>query len=510
MIALCIDAGTSLVKCVAFDEEGVERRVASAETVVANPHPGWAEQDMLGVWRAVADTVHEVVASVDEPVELLAFTAQGDGCWLVDADGEPTGPAILWNDARAADLVATWERDGVLEAAFRICGSVGFAGLAHAILAWLAEREPERVKRSAAALSCDGWLFSRLTGELAIDSSDASNPFLDVVAGEYSSELLDLFDLAWAERLLPPVRDGAGRVGALSAHAARTLGLPERLPVVMGPYDVVATAIGVGATAPGSSCCILGTTLCTELVVDRPRLDGGVVGMTLRTGIPGRWTRTFATLAGTEVIDWACELLGLGDPALLSELAMRASTTADPLVFIPYLSPAGERAPFNDPAARGGLVGLSLQHRREAIARSVFEGLALAVHDCLQAAGQPEELRVCGGGAASSYWCQLIADVTGVPVRRPVDSQSGAKGALVTALVATGRQPDFDAAAAALVRVGDTFEPDPDLHDHHRHSYERFLELRAASQERQWPVLAAARNGVANGAALAATDGGSG
>jgi erythritol kinase len=510
MIALCIDAGTSLVKCVAFDRDGAERRVASAETAVANPHPAWAEQDMLGVWRAVTDTVQAVVAGIDERVELLAFTAQGDGCWLVDAEGEPTGPAILWNDARAADIVSAWERDGLLDAAFRICGSVGFAGLAHAILTWLSTHDAERVRRSAAALSCDGWLFSRLTGELAIDGSDASNPFLDVVAGEYSSDLLDLFDLAWAERLLPPVRDGSDRVGALSAQAARTLGLPEGLPVVMGPYDVVATAIGVGATAPGSSCCILGTTLCTELVVDRPQLDGDAVGMTLRTGMPDRWTRTFATLAGTEVIDWACELLGLGDPASLSELAMRASPTADPLAFMPYLSPAGERAPFHDPDARGGLVGLSLQHRRETVARSIFEGLALAVHDCLRAAGQPEELRVCGGGAASSYWCQLIADVTGVPVRRPVDSQSGAKGALVTAQVATGRQPDFDTAAAALVRVGDTFEPDADRHDHYRQAYERFLELRAASQEHHWPVLAAARDAVPGDAALAATDGGSG
>jgi sugar (pentulose or hexulose) kinase len=216
MIALCIDAGTSLVKCVAFDEDGAERRVASAETVVANPQPGHAEQDMLGVWRAVADTVQDVVAGIEEPVELLAFTAQGDGCWLVDADGEPTGPAILWNDARAADIVAGWERDGLLDAAFRICGSAGFAGLAHAILAWLSMHDPERVSRSAAALSCDGWLFSRLTGEIAVDGTDASNPFLDVVAGEYSSQLLELFDLGWARRLLPPVRDGADRVGALS------------------------------------------------------------------------------------------------------------------------------------------------------------------------------------------------------------------------------------------------------------------------------------------------------
>src|SRR5919204_1342360 len=145
MIALCIDAGTSLVKCVAFDQDGAERRVASAETAVANPQPGHAEQDMLGVWRAVADTVQDVVADIDEPVELLAFTARGDGCWLVDADGEPTGPAILWNDARAADIVAGWERDGLLDAAFRICGSAGLARPPHPVLPRLSIHDPRRV-----------------------------------------------------------------------------------------------------------------------------------------------------------------------------------------------------------------------------------------------------------------------------------------------------------------------------------------------------------------------------
>jgi erythritol kinase len=493
VLALAIDAGTSLVKCVAIDESGAERTVASAETVVEHPRPGWAEQDMAGVWQAVVATVRETVARVDEPIELLAFTAQGDGCWLVDGDGAPVGPAILWNDARAAPLVTRWERDGVLEAAFRISGSAGFAGLPHAILAWLREHDPERVERAASALSCDGWLNLCLTGEAAIDSSDASNPFLDVRARRYSSELLDLFGLRWAERLLPPLRDDRDRVGALSERAVEALGLPAGLPVVMGPYDVVATTIGVGATAPGQACSILGTTLCTQLVIDRPDLDGDPVGMTLCSGMPGRWTRTFATLAGTEVIDWACDLLGIDDPARLSELAAAADDPPDPLVFLPYLSPAGERAPFHDPTARGGLVGVSLQHGRETLARAVLEGLALAVHDCLQAAGRPEELRVCGGGAQSSYWCQLIADVTGVPVRCPVDTQSGAKGALVTALVATGRQPDFDTAAAELVRIGRSFEPDPNRHEHHRGAYERFLEHRAAARERHWPLLEAAR-----------------
>ncbi|NDU74501.1 carbohydrate kinase [Actinomadura sp. DSM 109109] len=502
MTVVCVDAGTTMIKAVGYAGDGTELAVARRPTEVARPAPGHAEQDMGAVWRAVADAVREVVAATGGTPDFLALTAQGDGCWLVDAGGAPTGPAILWNDGRAAPAVERWAASGVLERAFRVNGSLHFAGLPNAILTWLREHDPDRLDRSAASLTCGGWIFSRLTGEIAVDGSDASAPFLDIAALRYSDELLSVYGMEWARRLLPGVRGDDRRAAPLTREAADGLGLPEGLPVVLAPYDIASTAIGTGAVDTGQACTILGTTLCTETVVDGPRLDGDPSGLTVAMGLPGRYLRAFPTLAGGQVVDWACRVLGLTAPAALAELAAGSPPGAGGLVFLPYLSPAGERAPFLDPQARGAFHGLTVHHEREHIARAVLEGLSLVVRDCLTAAGtRPTELRVSGGGSASPVWLGMLADVTGVPVVRSADSEAGARGAFVVGLLATGRATDARAAADAHVRPGDTYAPDPERSAHYAQAYEDFLTVRAATAP-AWPALAAvrARTGLDGGA----------
>lgn len=160
--------------------------------------------------------------------------------------------------------------------------------------------------------------------------------------------------------------------------------------------------------------------------------------MTVASGVPGRYLRAFPTLAGTEVIQWTCSMLGLDDPFQLGDLAASCGVGAGGLTFLPYFSPAGERAPFLDPQARGSFLGMSFEHNREHVARAVLEGLTLVIRDCLTASrGAPSELRVCGGGAASALWLQMIADVCGVPVSRSTDTEVGARGAFLIGLVAT-------------------------------------------------------------------------
>ncbi|MDX6744205.1 FGGY-family carbohydrate kinase [Actinocorallia sp. A-T 12471] len=464
MGAICVDVGTSVIKAVGYDRHGAEAAVARSQAAVRRPAPDRAEQDMAEVWDAVARTVREAREALGEPVDFLAVTAQGDGAWLVDAHGDPVGPAALWNDGRAASVVDGWAADGLPARAFRTGGNPTFPGLSHALLTWLKANEPERIDKAAACLTCGGWIFSRLTGQLAVDVSDASAPFLDLRTRRYSPELLALFGMEWAARLLPEPREGAGRVAALTAEAASLLGLPAGTPVVLAPYDIAATAHGVGAIEPGTACGILGTTLCTETPVAEPPLDGDPVGVTL--ALDDGYLRAFPTLAGVDVLHWACRALGAPGPDALAELASRAEPGADGLVFLPYLSPAGERVPFTDPSARGTLVGLTLHHGPEHLARAVFEGLSLVVRDCLAAIGSPvADLRVCGGGAANAFWTGLIADVTGLPVHRSADREVGARGAHLTGLVATGAHRDLADAARGLVRLRDTFEPAPARYD---------------------------------------------
>ncbi len=321
MAVICVDAGTTMIKAIGYDDEGNESAVARAATSVLRPRPAWAEQDMEAVWDAVVVTVRSVVDQLGADVEFVAFTGQGDGSWLVDSKRQPTGPAILWNDGRGAAILRRLDQVGRPRAGFPDQWLADLVGNAERHLELAAPAGPGRLSRSAASLTCGGWLFARMTGELAIDSSDGSAPFMDIRTREYSDELLGLYDMEWARPLLPRLRGDDQRVGELTRGAGEQLGLPAGTPVVMAPYDIASTAIGVGAVNDGQACCILGTTLCTEVVTDKVILGEQAAGITVALGLPGRYLRALPTLAGTEVIQWACKLMGFEDPFQLGELA---------------------------------------------------------------------------------------------------------------------------------------------------------------------------------------------
>ncbi len=498
---LCVDAGTTLIKAVVFDEEGRELTVSRRATTVNSPSPGLAEQDMGAVWGAVVEAVRDAASASPLPISRVAITAQGDGAWMIDAHGDPVGPAMLWNDARARSVVDRWRDDGALDELFRIDGALGNMGLPNAILASLLDADPAALDRVASVLTCGSWLFLRLTGRVGLHVSEASAPWLDVAAGTYSSRVLELSGLTAHRGVIPPLLDDSDIVEGLPPSTASLLGLPPGIPVVLAPYDVVATAAGGGTVDPGAAFCILGTTLCTGVVTSSADTTGEPSGLTLRTSSVGPFIRAYPTLAGTGVVDWMARTLGLTDAAAVVSLAASAPAGAEGLAVWPYLSPAGERAPFLDADARGVIAGLSFDHGRAHLARATIEGLAHVVRDCLDASGvATTELAVSGGGSASDLWCSTIADVCGVTTVRAADSQIGAKGAMVYASVATGEFPTVAEAASALVRRADSFEPDVATRELHAARHEDFLASRDAFSTR-WSTWAGVASAGADRAA---------
>ena len=493
MAIISLDAGTTVVKAVLFDSEGFELQVARQETTVDRPRPGFSEQDMDAVWAAVIETTRTLVEASREDIDAIALTGQGDGCWLVDADGTPTGPAILWNDARALPVVVGWEKEGVLDAASRINGNVAFPGTSGAILKWLSECDPARLAASDKALHCSGYIYARFTGVLAVDETDAASPFLDLATGQYSPQILQLFDTPWAERLLPEVRRDGARKAELKPRAAELVGLAAGTPVVLAPFDIPATAIGIGAVEPGQACTILGTTLSSDIVLDRFDPQATPVGMTLPSGVPGTFIKSVAAMAGVETLRWGMRMLRVGSPEGLGVLAAESPSGSRGLLFHPYLSPAGERAPFLAPNARGSFAGLSFEHSPADMARALFEGMSYSVRHCLQASGHPiAELRLSGGGANSDLWCQILADTLGVPTVRSTDVEIGAKGAFLVAQVALGHQPDIRQAVSRTVNLRRAFQPQSGAKEVQQDMYSQFIAMLPDLKE-QWEKLALLR-----------------
>ncbi len=484
MTWLCIDAGTSVIKAVLLDAAGKELAVSRQSIAVSRPEPGHAEQDMDAVWKAVVSVGRAVAAESTEEIEGIVTTAQGDGCWLVDAAANPVGPAILWNDGRAHEIVESWRARGVIEQAFGLSGSVAYPGLANAIWSWLKTHDPDRLARARWLLSCNGWLHTKLTAQIAADLSDASNPFCDVAARSYSPELLRLYGLEEQARLLPELSRSTP-VGELHDEAAEAMGLRAGMPIVMAPYDIVAMALGCGCFSAGQGCVILGTTICPEEITLNAQRNGPPAGTTIALDREGLYLRAMPTLTGCEALDWGAAMLRAERLEDLSRMAARAPAGANGVVCLPYLSPAGERAPFLAPAARASFLQLSHTHSRDDMARALFEGLTFVIRECFAAASASplKRIWVCGGGSRSELWRQLIADVCRCEVLHPHASELGARGALFVALTAVGAASSWQEAAQRCVVHEDVYAPEEKRSARYDDLFERFLKLRNALAE---------------------------
>lgn len=481
---LGVDIGTSLTKAALFTGGGDLIGGAEQPTLLSHSAGGRVEQDLEDVVASVATVVRETLAHLPAgapPPQLLAVTGQGDGCWLVDADGRGVRPAVSWMDGRAGRITTAWERDGVMERVYRANGNTLFPGSLAGVLAALDVDEPAVLDASATAHTCVGVVFQRLTGVRATDPSDSSLPFGDP-AGGYSAEVLASTGLTARAALLPPVVAPVPLAG-LSAAGALLTGLVEGTPVSAGPFDLPACAIGAGVTELGDGILTVGTTLACQVLVDRVDTAGDPAGMHLATPDPGRWLRALPAMVGTASLDWVLDVVGMQHGAV-GDVLRDSSAGAGGVEVLPYFAPSGERAPFVDAAARGQVTGLSLTTRREDLVRAVCEGIAFAARDCFDRAGLTGQLFVCGGGTRSPEWMQLFADVLGRPVRLGRANGIGARGAVLAHLRATGACPE----AADWTDTSEVVEPDPALRVVCDDLFDRYRAHRHAAQPLWRPV----------------------
>ncbi len=221
-------------------------------------------------------------------VVAVSVAAQQHGLVLLDHRGEVVRPAPLWNDTRsAAHSDALVERHGASWWARR-CGSVLVPSFTITTLAWLADREPQTLERTAAVMLPHDYLTWRLSGSHVTDRGDASGTgWFDPHRGVYDPELLGTVvdsPAAWLERL-PRVAGPEEGAGHLTDVAARELDLPPGIPVGIGTGDNMAAALGLGLR-PGDLAMSLGTSGTVYSVSETPTADatGSVAGFADATG----------------------------------------------------------------------------------------------------------------------------------------------------------------------------------------------------------------------------------
>lgn len=460
-VLIGIDAGTSVMKAVAFDKLGNQIAATSCPNHYRILDNGGVEQDIQSTWLDATKVLKQLVEQVDNLASrtiALSVTGQGDGTWLIDADGNPVHDAWLWLDSRAAEEVDQIANSDEIDVIYHHTGTGINVCQMRTHLRWMQRNSPELLERAATAFHCKDWLYFQLTGFRASDPSESVFTFGNFRSRTYSDNVIHALGLKELRHLLPPIIDGSIDSHPLTVEAASATGLPQGLPVVLGYVDAACSALGAGIydlkTLPGLT--ILGSTgIHTKLAIDSDSIKLN----TDRTGyimtLPGEaYLQMQLNMVATINLDW---WLDIGLELLASQGVKRTrhdilnridesvlATKPGRAIYHPYISKAGERGPFMEPKARASLTGLDQNVGWIDIVRSIYDGIALASKDCYMSMGSvPKEIRLTGGAARSNAMKTIFSNALGVPVRGVDQPEAGAAGAAMIAAVQQGIYPDI-------------------------------------------------------------------
>jgi xylulokinase len=464
-----LDVGTTGCKAITFDASGRVLGQAAREYDVLFPVAGWAEQDAEKVWKLAWAVLREAVCAAvvqrDPPVA-LALSVQGEAVIAVDERGRALRPAILGMDTRTgAENQWLAERFGA-DALFQRTGMPVHTINTLPKLLWLKGHEPEVWREAEQFLLYEDYLLRRLGGQATISHCLASRTQMyDLGRGGWAEELLDECGID-IERLAPLAPAQGGVVGRLRADLCQELGVANEVWLVSGGHDQACAAVGSGAIVAGRAMVSTGTAEVVEVASDSPVLDEALRRGNIsvyRHVVPGLYLAMTLNHSGGLLLRWFRDTLSrwevehareTGQDAydLILDGALEGPTS---LLVLPHF--AGSGTPWLDTASKGAILGLTFATSHAEIAKAILEGLCFELRvnlDLLRGAGVAiDELHAVGGGARSSLWLQLKADICQVPLRVPQVTDAACQGAALLAGVGVGVYSDLRLAVAQTVQI---------------------------------------------------------
>jgi len=466
---LSLDAGTTSVRAIVFDQEGQIRAVAQKEIRQIYPKPGWVEQDPQEIWFTQITVAVEALGRARiRPSDLagLGITNQRETTVVWDRKtGDAVYNAIVWQDRRTAaacdQLVAAGhdkkisQRTGLLLDAY-------FSGTK---VAWILDNVPGvRARAEAGELlfgTVDTWLIWKMTSGHHVHVTDPSNAsrtlLYNIHTGQWDEELLKLFRIPAS--LLPEVRTSSEVYGEVST----SLGL-QKVVIAGIAGDQQSALFGQMCVHPGQAKntygtgCFLLQNLGTQPIMSRNRL---LTSALCQIGKKRQFALEGSVFIGGAVVQWLRDGLRLVRSA--DEVNLLANSTPDNGGV--YLVPAftGLGAPHWDPYARGVLIGITRDTSAAHVARAALEGVAYQVADLIDAMQSDtgkrlKELRVDGGASHSAFMMQFQADLLQIPVVRPAITETTALGAAYLAGLAVGYWKDVESITKQW-KVENVFEP---------------------------------------------------
>jgi xylulokinase len=492
---VAIDIGTQSTRAALVDPEGVIRDLAGAPVDLFAPAAGWAEQDPEQWWQTAADNVAAVIErNPGITVAAVGVGAQMHSLVAVDAAGNSlTARSAIWSDKRCLGNVRAFARRPDADQLSRLAGNQPLPAWAGFKMAWLRANDAAAYDRAASLLVAKDFLNLRLCGVAATDPAEASGTFLCAAAtGRWSADLLAALGVTRSK--LPDITDSGTVIGTVHEEAARRTGLLAGTPVVAGSGDMMCQLLGSGITAPGAVAVVTGTASIVAAAAERASPDARV--MNLRSA-SGNWMHFGISDAAGKCLRWfADQLSGRSTPDdpdevsaaydVLTAEAAQVSAGSDGLFFFPYL--LGERT-LGSARSRASFIGATLGHRRAHFARAVLEGITFEDRralECICPQGPQGPVRCTGGGAGSTVWNQIRADIFGHPVQTLSNTEGGILGAAILAGVGAGWYRDAEAGARRVVRPSATLAPAADITAAYERAFRTFCAAHDAL-EGLWP-----------------------
>jgi len=486
-----LDLGTSGTKAVVFNEEGKIIESSHKEHDMLFPQKGYIELNPEDIWQEVRHVLKNISSKIkySERIKALSISSFGEAFVPITHKGEVLHNSILATDIRGEEeiniLVEKLSEDKIVE----ITGLPISPTYSISKMLWLKNNRYDIYKKVWKFLLYQDFIFYKLCGKIISDYSLASRTMaLDIGKRCWSEEILDVAGID--QDLLPKIDVAGSIVDKISQKVASDLGLPESLLLVLGGHDQPCCALGAGAISQGSAVDSMGTTECITLILE-DRLKNNVIkeyGFPNEPFINKNSYNTMAYLHTAGVLlKWFMNTFAemekvtfLKDSKVIYSYFDEISPEPPSKLFIlPYF--AGTGTPHMDTGAKGAIIGLTLETKREDIYLAFLEGIAFDIQNnikCLEQSGIIlNKLYAVGGGSKAKKWLQMKSDISEKEISTLECNEAGALGAAILAAKAVCIFDNLKAAVKSMVKVKDTFYPDKKTREIYKEKFQQFGKL---------------------------------
>lgn len=488
-----IDVGTTGCKCTVYNHEG--KQLSEAYEEYSYTASAGRELDPSMVWQNVKKVLHDSAAKAGEKIEAIGVASFGEAFVMLDEKDRPVANTVLYTDWRGEEQCKILAFRMGTEKIMDITALNPSSNFSIPKLMWMKEYKPEEYRCAKRILLYADYIIYMLTGEARIDYSLASRTMaFDLKRLTWSREIFEAAEIE-AEKM-PDIVPTGTPVGKIRKKAAREIGVSPDAVVCAGCHDQIAAAVGTGTFSKETAVNGAGTVECiTPLFhkVKEPRimLEGNYC--TVPYVIPDTYVTYAYSNTGGALLKWYRDKIaymeageagkkGLSPYDLFNE---QLSGEPSRLLVLPYF--AGAATPYMDTDAKGAIMGLTLETTSLDIYQALMEATAyedrLNMEKIKEAGIAFKRLRSCGGGARSSYWVQLKADVLNLPIESLGSIQAGTMGTVMMAGVGCGIYKNLKEASSVFVKPGVRYEPDVKKHDAYMEKYQRYKKMYHAVKE---------------------------